>query len=104
LPAARAVQPGGGAEASARDGEDRQRAAREALAGAEAGMIRQRQTRIRHDDEAREWVYTQIDARTGQLVSQFPDDATLRRRAYLEGLREAADGAPAARRQVTRIA
>ncbi len=41
------------------------------------------------DTAAASVVFQSIDALTGQVVQQFPDDATLRRRAYFHSLDQA---------------
>jgi hypothetical protein len=43
------------------------------------------------DTAAASVVFQSVDALTGQVVQQFPDDATLRRRAYFHSLDRAQD-------------
>jgi hypothetical protein len=46
------------------------------------------------DTAAASVVFQSIDALTGQVVKQFPDDATLRRRAYFHSLDQAQNSLP----------
>lgn len=104
LPPDRTVQPGRQSDAVRPDGEDRARTAREGLAAAVASRLRETMSRIRRDEQADEWVFSQVDAATGEVLAQFPDDATLRRRAFLEGLDRAGLDHAGERHLVTKIA
>jgi hypothetical protein len=103
LPPDRAVQPGGKPDAARPEGEDRGRAAREGLAAASAMRLRERLSRIHRDERADEWVFSKVDAETGEVLSQFPDEATLRRRAFLEGLRKADNDGAGDRHLVAKV-
>ena len=46
------------------------------------------------DTAAASVVFQSIDALTGQVVKQFPDDATLRRRTYFHSLDQAQNSLP----------
>jgi hypothetical protein len=46
------------------------------------------------DTAASAVVFQSVDALTGQVVQQFPDDAMLRRRAYFHSLDAAKDSSP----------
>lgn len=51
-----------------------------------------RQTVI--DKASASFVYQTIDKRTNEVITQFPDDAVLRRRAYFEALDRQKDATP----------
>jgi hypothetical protein len=69
-----------------------------------AARAPERLRRVRRDEAAGEWVFSTVDAETGAVVNQFPDEAKLRQRAYVESLRRADLDAAEGRRRVTRIA
>lgn len=63
------------------------------LAALEQAMQKAVNRRLELDDESRSLVFTARDARSGEVVTQIPTEQTLKLRAYLRGVSEAAQEA-----------
>jgi hypothetical protein len=92
-PAADSPAPGARLPGDAGSPAQRERAARPP----------ERIERVYRDEAADEWVFSKVDAETGAVLNQFPDDAKLRQRAYTETIRRAELDAIDGLRRVTKI-
>jgi uncharacterized FlaG/YvyC family protein len=91
-------------------GQDAQRSLRAELSTAFEGKQRavlntDTQRRVAYNTEAREVVVYRVDANTGSVINQFPDDALLRQKAYVKAAQDKDETAQSCREcNVTKVA